>query len=53
MNRVIYKVFAYLPTRMSDGGWVWLAPYYEIRNVSNGRVLRRSRSYHDCLGPLG
>ncbi len=53
MNLGVYEMFAYLPTRMTRGGWVWLKPYYELRSVRHGYVLKRSRSYTDCLGPLG
>jgi len=35
MNYNYHKTFAWLPTRMASGAWVWLNPYY-IRPGYNG-----------------
>lgn len=42
MTYSYHQTFAWLPTRMDSGAWVWLNPYY-IRPNTNGEGVLLSR----------
>ena len=42
MTYTYHRTFAWLPTRMDSGAWVWLNPYY-IRPGYNGVGVLLSR----------